>query len=183
MEHDDRRFLQVFNRLEQHIEDRYGVPVRIRDVPDPFTGDLDGAEIHVDFAQDPQTALFIIIHLFGHTVQWNRSARARHLSTLLVGDTRQDDIDAATMAELRTFEEDACRYSLQLLHDVGVTDLDQWLSDYAACDYAYLVDFYETGTSKPFLSFWKPDQPLLTPLPIPTFEPRRWTGRWEGIVV
>lgn len=72
-------FVAAFDRLEPYIEKKYGIPVRIRDVPNPFTGDLDGAEIHVDYDVDPETALFIIAHLFGHTVQWNLSSRARTL--------------------------------------------------------------------------------------------------------
>ena len=46
----DDRLRAVFNSVEAHIERRHGIPVRIRDVPHPFTGDLDGAEIHVDHA-------------------------------------------------------------------------------------------------------------------------------------
>lgn len=177
------RFLQVFNVLERHIEDRYDVPVRIKDVPDPFTGDLDGREIHVDHDQDAESALFAIIHLFGHTVQWNLSERSRELSTLLIGDAPDEGLDDAVMEELRVFELDACRYSLQLLHDAGVHDLDAWLADYAACDWAYLLDFYETGTKKPFRSFWKDGQPALQPLPIPDFQPTLWSSRWPGIVI
>src|SRR4029453_13538440 len=36
------RFREVFNRVERVIEDRYGLPVAITDVTDPFSGDLDG---------------------------------------------------------------------------------------------------------------------------------------------
>ena len=41
-----------FNLLEKHVETKYGIPIRIRDVPNPFTGDLDGAEIHGEHARD-----------------------------------------------------------------------------------------------------------------------------------
>src|SRR5262245_36957658 len=76
---DDKRFREVFNTLESYIERRYGVPVIISDVPDPFTGDLDGSEIHVDYANDVEASVFIIAHLFGHTVQWNLSEYARQI--------------------------------------------------------------------------------------------------------
>ena len=65
------RFRQVFNRVERYIEERYHLPVVITDVPDPFTGDLDGSTILVDHDLDAEEALFILVHLFGHTVQWN----------------------------------------------------------------------------------------------------------------
>ncbi len=178
----ERRLSEVFNVLERHIEDRYAVPVRIRDVPHPFTGDLDGAEIHIDYAEDVESALFILVHLFGHTIQWNLSARARELSTLFFSED-QPAITRAVFEELRAFEREACEYSLQLMHDAGIRDMDQWVSDYWACDFAYLWHFYETGEKRPFTSFWRDGQPLIAPKPIPAFTPRRWVTRAEGIVV
>jgi hypothetical protein len=174
----DDRFREVFNALERRIEDRWGIPVRIRDVPTPFTGDLDGAEIHVDHDLDAEDALFILIHLFGHTVQWNLSEELRTL-----GAVRGPGLAEDVLAALIEYERQACRYSLQLLHEAGVRDLDQWLADFAACDLAYLLDFYRTGDKSPFRSFWRDDQPLLEPLAVPEFHPTRWVSRWEGVVV
>jgi hypothetical protein len=174
----DERFREVFNRLERHIEDRWEIPVRIRDVPQPFTGDLDGAEIHIDHDLTAEDALFILIHLFGHTVQWNRSPELREL-----GAVRGPGLSDETMAALTDYERQACRYSLQLLHEAGVRDLDQWVADFSACDLAYLVDFYTHGEKRPFRSFWHDGQPLLEPLAIPAFHPTRWVSRWEGVVV
>lgn len=174
----EERLRAVFNTIEPYIEDRYGVPVIISDVIDPFTGDLDGAEIRVDYAISIEEAVFILAHLFGHTVQWNVSERAREIgSTAMVGQSE------SVLAELQRYEQEACRYSLQLFHDAGVLDLDQWLSDYAACDCAYLFHFYRTGTKAPFYDFWKDGTPLLEPLPIPPFRPERWISRWQGTVV
>jgi hypothetical protein len=167
----------VFDTLEPYIERRYGVPVIINDVADPFTGDLDGSEIHVDYANELETAVFIIAHLFGHTVQWNLSEYARH-----IGDGVQNPSDEK-LAELEAYEREACSYSLQLFHDAGVADLDQWVADLAACDWAYLKHFYKTGEKRPFRSFWKDGQPPLEPRMIPDFHPTRWLSRWQGIVV
>src|SRR6267154_737851 len=110
---DAERLRWVFNHVERHIEDRWGIPVRIQDVPNPFTGDLDGAEIMVDYDLDIEDAVFIVIHLFGHTVQWNASAEAREVA-FLQPTTWTDEQLRAAMA----YEYEACRYSLQLLHDV-----------------------------------------------------------------
>ena len=111
MKPDPERLRAVFNRLERLIEDRWGVPVRIQDVPNPFTGDLDGGEIMVDY------------------------------------------------------------------------DLDQWISDFAACDSAYLMHLYRTGEKRPFRSFWRDATPLATPLAIPEFQPTQWLSRHQGTVV
>lgn len=172
-----QRFADVFDQLERIIEERWQIPVRIRDVPSPFTGDLDGAEIHIDYDLEPEDALFILVHLFGHTVQWNVSAQAR-----AIGQHR-GPWDAAALAALKTYETDACRLSMQLFHDAGVRDLDQWLSDFAACDYAYLEHFYLTGEKRPFRELWRDGEPLLTPMAIPAFTPAKWESRWDGIVV
>jgi len=32
-----------------------------------------------------------------------------------------------------------------MLHQIGITEIDQWLSDYTACDMAYLQHYYRTG--------------------------------------
>ncbi len=169
---------QVFNILEPHVENKYGIPVRIRDVPDPFTGDLDGAEIHIDYDDDIEGALFIIAHLFGHTVQWNTSPDARD-----IGYKTFTHPPPEVLQKLQDYEIEACSYSLQLFHEAGVHDLDQWVSDYAACDWAYLKHFYLTGEKLPFKSFWKDNSPLLSPKPIPDFRPHKWVSRWQGIVV
>jgi hypothetical protein len=174
----DDRLRAVFNAVEAHIERRYGIPVRIRDVPHPFTGDLDGAEIHVDHAVTLEEAVFIIAHLFGHTVQWNLSAAARE-----IGHQVPVNPSPEVLARIREYELEACGYSAQLFHEAGVRDLDQWLSDFAACDLAYLDHFYRTREKLPFRSFWSDGQPLVTPLAIPAFRPTRWVSRWEGIVV
>lgn len=172
------RFRDVFNEVEACIERRYGVPVVIRDIADPFTGDLDGSRIEVDFDQSAEDALFIIAHLFGHTVQWNTDPRAR-----VIGTAPVQKPDERFLTELRGYEELACRYSLQLFHDAGVRDLDQWMADFAACDSAYLMHFYRTGEKKPFREFWFHGMPLILPAPIPTFHPAQWVARNEGVVI
>src|SRR5262245_11382446 len=129
----DDRLREVFDTLEPYIEERYGVPVVIGDVPDPFTGDLDGSEIHIDYANDLEAAVFIIAHLFGHTVQWNLSEYARR-----IGYEVQQNPSEEKLAELEAYEREACRYSLQLFHDAGVFDMDQWMANYAVCDFAFL---------------------------------------------
>ncbi len=171
------RFVAAFDLVERRIEERWGIPVIISDVPAPFTGDLDGAEIRVDHDLDPEDALFIVVHLFGHTVQWNVSEDARAIAK------HPGPWDAAHLERLRRYERQACEYSLSLFHDAGVHDLDQWLADFSACDYAYLERVFTTGEKLPFRSFWRGDQPPLEPRAIPPFTPTRWWNRWDGVVV
>jgi hypothetical protein len=174
----EERFREVFDRVEAYIERRYGIPVVISDVTDPFTGDLDGAQIQVDYDQSVEDALFIIAHLFGHTVQWNTDPAAR-----TIGTARVEKPSEEMLAELRAYELTACRYSLELFHDAGVRDLDQWMADFAACDSGYLMHFYRTGEKLPFRGFWRQGTPAIPPLPIPEFHPTRWVSRADGVVV
>ena len=173
------RFREAFNALEPYIERRYGIPVVIRDVTDPFTGDLDGEHIEVDYDQSWEDALFIIAHLFGHTVQWTTDPRARELGMAKVDPHPTEQF----LSDLRAYEQTACRYSLQLFHDAGIRDLDQWMSDFAACDSAYLMHFYRTNEKRAFRSFWKSNAPLIAPLAIPQFQPERWVSRADGVVI
>lgn len=178
MKPDQERLRAVFNRLERTIEDRWGIPVIIHDVPNPFTGDLDGEQIMVDYDLDIEDAVFILIHLFGHTVQWNVSAESRSVAFLRPATWTDDQLRAALH-----YEQEAARYSLQLVHDAGIQDLDQWISDFAACDAAYLMHFYKTGEKRAFRSFWQDGTPLVTPLAIPDFQPTQWLSRYAGTVV
>lgn len=176
---DDARCRAVFNRVERWIEDRYGVPVIISDVADPFTGDLDGAEIQIDHDLAAEDALFILVHLFGHTVQWNLSERGR-----VLGVQQPDpNISAERLAELYQYEREAAELSMSLFHEAGVHDFDGWLADFFHCDWAYLEYFYRNGSKAELRSFWRVGTPALTPRPIPPFTPTRWRTRWDGIVV
>lgn len=178
MKPDPEYLRAVFNRLERLIEDRWSVPVRIQDVPNPFTGDLDGEQIMVDYDLDIEDAVFILIHLFGHTVQWNVSAHSRDVAFLSPSTWTDDQLAAAT-----AYEHEAAGYSLQLLHEAGVHDLDGWVSDFAACDLCYLMHFYKTGEKLPLRSFWQDGTPVLAARPIPDFQPTQWLSRYQGTVV
>lgn len=178
---DPKRVRQVFDSCERLIEKRWGIPVSINDVPSPFTGDLDGAKIHVDYDLEIEDALFILLHLFGHTVQWNVSPEAREIAFFkpAAGEAWPPEKLVAVAA----YEGQACQYSLQLLHDAGVHDLDQWVADFAACDVAYLMHFYRTGEKRPFREFWRDGAPVLPPAAIPDFHPTAWLSRSDGTVV
>lgn len=176
---DSARCQTVFNQVEKLIESRYGIPVRVGDVYDPFTGDLDGEQIQIDHDIDAEEALFILVHLFGHTVQWNLSERGRTLG-IQQPDTK---ISEERLDELYEYEREAAELSLMLFHEAGIFDLNAWVADFFHCDWAYLAHFYRTGEKLPFRSFWKRGTETLEPKPIPEFTPSRWRTRADGIVL
>jgi hypothetical protein len=165
-------------RIERHIEGAYGIRVITRDIPDPLTGDLNGAEIHIDCAVTPEQRLFLLAHLFGHTVQWNVIPGAFEL-----GQPRQPPVSPECLPALMDYEREAARYALGLLHEIGVTSADQWFADYAACDAAYLRHYYLTGEKREFLSFWQEGTARVQELPVPPFVPTRRAFRGDGIVI
>jgi hypothetical protein len=171
-------FADYSARVEEHIEKAYGVRVVTRDVPAPLTGDLNGAEIHVDYAVTPEERLFLLAHLFGHTVQWNVIAGAFEL-----GQPQSPPVSEDCLPELMRYEREAAGYGLGLLHEVGISDVDQWFSDYSACDVAYLRNYYVTAEKREFRRFWRDGTSLLQAKPIPRFLPTGRSFRSDGVVI
>jgi hypothetical protein len=171
------RFAAAFTLVSTLIETRYGLPVDVVDVPAPFTGDLDGAHIAVDEELSSEDALFIVAHLFGHTVQWNTNPEEREVGQLAVANPTEE-----MLGRLADYERNAAAYALQLFHEAGVLDLDAWFSDYSACDIAYLLHFYRTGEKQEFRGFWCENTPPIAPSPIPEFRPEKWVSR-NGVVI
>ncbi len=171
-------FADYSERIKRRIETVYGIPVITRDVPDPLLGDLDGAEIQIDYSVTPEQRLFLLGHLFGHTVQWNANPEAYEF-----GRPRKPPVEADILPQLMEYEREAAGYALQLFHDAGVVDMDQWLSDYTACDMAYLEHFYRTGEKCDFMTLWRKGTAPLPIRTIPPFATTRRVGRSDGIVI
>ena len=168
-------FQDAYNRLEKRIESRYGLQVSIGDVIDPNTGDFDGERIQLDYTLDLELAVFVLLHLFGHTVQWNISEEMREIGVEL-----KPGIDAGTLHRIFIYERDATRFSIQLLHETGLQELDQWASDWWWADWKYLEHFYKTGEKLNVRELLTPGQSeRLAPLEVPVFRPQKWVSRWS----
>ena len=164
----------AYNRVVPVVEGKYGVEVMISDVVDPNTGDFDGQTILIDYDQDLEVALFVLVHLFGHTVQWNVSDEYRALGlNVAVGKTPEE------MVAITEYEQGATRLGIALLHEGGVRDLDGWASDWWRADFEYLVHFYKTGEKKDVRSLLRHGGDTLAPLPIPRFTPTKFASRWS----
>lgn len=165
----------VFNKLVPVVEKRYGIEVTISDVVDPNTGDFDGERILLDYQQDLELALFVLVHLFGHTVQWNVSEKWRKLGlNVAVGKTAEE------MADIHEYEQGATRLGIALMHEAGVGDMDGWASDWWRADYEYLLHYYKTGEKLDTRALLKRGGgDALQPLPIPRFTPQRFASRWS----
>lgn len=108
-------------------------------------------------------------------MQWNTCAQQRQLGLDTTPGKSEEEL-----AQLYVYERDATRYSLQLLHDAGIGDLDRWLSDWWHADWAYLQHYYRTGEKLDPRALLRPGAgDVLTALPIPAFTPTRYMSRWS----
>ncbi len=70
----------------------------------------------------PEERLFLLVHLFGHTAQWNLSPEGYTL-----GQPQTPPVDDLLLPQLIAYEREAAAYALSLLHTVGIRDLDREL--------------------------------------------------------
>jgi hypothetical protein len=141
---------------------KYGFTVEYRDLEPPRTGIFDGLCISIDPDVDFEMQCFILLHLFGHSVQWTAPSLEGKLAAL------KDTADKAMfMQVLHDYEYEAARFGMQLLREIGVRDLDQWYSDFVATDWRYVERYYQTDEIPPWHECLAYNQPLIEPLPIP----------------
>jgi len=164
--------------VEERLVQHYGIRVITREISAPLIGDLDGAEIQIDPAVAPRRGCSLLVHLFGHTVQWNVDPRAFE-----IGQPLPPPVPADRLPELAEYEREAAGYGLSLLHEAGIKSIDQWFCDYSASDEAYLMHYYRTGERKEFAAFWRSGSMLFPPQAIPAFTPVKRSFRRDGVVI
>lgn len=168
---------RVYDRVTRCIETSYGIAVRVCDVLDPNTGDFDGETIKLDHELDLDIALFVLLHLFGHTVQWNVSSSLRELGQRSASARNPPEDELAAIYD---YERDATRYGLTLLHAASATHLFRWACDFWHADWAFLKHLYRTGERLDPRALLRPGEgELLSPLPIPPFSPQRFVSRFS----
>ena len=79
---------------------------------------------------------FLVLHLFGHSVQWVAPSLEHKLADLQHTEDREH-----FMRVLHAYEREAAGFGMQLMHQVGVTTLDQWYSDFVETDWRYIKGY------------------------------------------
>ena len=118
---------------------KYRFAIEYRDLEPPRTGIFDGQRIVIDPDVGFEMQCFLLLHLFGHSVQWVAPSIEHKLSDL---QNTQDR--TRFMQVLHDYEFEAAGFGLQLLHERGVAQHDQWYSDFVHTDWRYVERYYET---------------------------------------
>jgi hypothetical protein len=181
----EQDYSSVFDAFKSAVEGGYGLKVQMKELDSSITGDFDGVQIFIRSDLPEEMKLFILGHLFGHTIQFNTSEESRKIGLTYFGP---HNITPEMLEKIQQYENDASRYAMQLFHNLKRGDLDQWLSDWVAADWKYLKELYTSGRksdfSASFIANFKPTYftyggELLTPLSIPTFKPQKWESRFS----
>ena len=141
---------------------KYGFLIEYRDLEAPRTGIFDGLRIVIDPDVGFEMQCFLLLHLFGHSVQWVAPSLAHKLHDLQNTDDR-----ARFLQVLHDYEFEAARFGIQLMHERGVTHLDQWYSDFVETDWRYVERFYQTDRIPPWTDCIVRGCALIQPEPIP----------------
>jgi hypothetical protein len=144
-----------------------GFVMEYRDLEPPRTGIFDGLRIVIDPDVDFEMQCFVLLHLFGHSVQWVAPTLAPKLESVLHNDDK-----AAFIRALRAYEYEAAQFGMRLLHDCSIHDLDQWYSDFVATDWRYVERYYEEGKIPPWEECLVAGAPLIRPVAIPPLAQR-----------
>jgi len=159
--------VDLWQRVTSRIV-KYGFAVEYRDLEPPRTGTFDGLRIVLDPDVGLEMQCFILLHLFGHSVQWVAPV-IEHKLFALQHTTEKE----AFLRVLRDYEFEAARFGLTLLHEVGVTHLDAWFSDFVETDWRYVERFYREGQIPPWQECVAIEQPMVQPLTIPSLRHRQ----------
>ena len=147
---------------------KYGFVIEYSDLEPPRTGTFDGLKIVIDPDVGFEMQCFILLHLFGHSVQWVAPSLSHKLTNL----TSTTDRDLFLQA-LRDYEFEAAQYGIQLMHEVGIHSLDQWYSDFVETDWQYVRRYYVEGEIPPWHECVATQCRVIEPLTIPALQHRQ----------
>src|SRR2546430_1012414 len=166
------RLVRLWGSVTSGVVKR-GFALEYRDLEPPRTGIFDGLKIVIDPDVEFEMQCFVLLHLFGHSVEWVAPSLEHKLSAL------QNTTDKQRFMEvLRAYELEAAVYGLQLLHEVEIRALDQWYSDFVETDWCYVERFSREARIPRGEECVARTRPLLKPAPIPPLRHRQVEVRY-----
>ena len=174
-------FAEVLQKCEAVVQEM-GLIIQYTHNLDPFfKGDLDGKTIYIGNHLSPEEKVFNLLHLAGHSVQWNLDPLLRKMGSELYRNP-----DDALLLKLQEYEWQANCYALSVLHKANLFNLDKWLSRKYVIDMLYLTHFYKTGEKLKKISAVAKAYPFKRDLeskPVPPFTPEAGTHTRNGLVI
>jgi hypothetical protein len=182
MTHKKHGFEVILKKSESIIKD-LGLNIIYTHNLDPFfKGDLDGKTIFIGNHLSPSEKLFNLLHLAGHSIQWNTDELLRTMGSELYINPSDE-----LLRKLQVYEWQANCYALSILHQASGHKLDKWLTRKYVADMTYLTHFYKTGKKTKHISARVikdyPFKKLLEEKLIPQFIPKSSERTRNGIVV
>lgn len=159
--------VELWRRVTSRVV-KYGFIIEYRDLEPPRTGIFDGLRIVIDPDVDFEMQCFVLLHLFGHSVQWVAPSLHGQLDALQHAGEKEP-----FMRALHDYEFQAAQFGLQLLNEAGLQHLAQWFSDFVATDWRYVERSYLEDKIPPWHECTVRDSPLVSALPIPALEHRQ----------
>jgi hypothetical protein len=166
------RLVELWPRAASRVV-KHGFALELADLEPPRTGIFDGLKIVIDPDVGFEMQCFVLLHLFGHSVQWTAPALAHQLDALR-NATAKDDF----MRTLHAYEFEAARFGRQLLAETGLTGLDAWYADHVETDWRYVERFYQTEVIPPWEECLTQATRLVEPLAIPELRQQRVEVRY-----
>ncbi len=174
-------FAVVLHKCEEIVREM-GLVIHYTHNLDPFfKGDLDGKTIFIGYHLAAEEKLFNLLHLAGHSIQWNINELLRSLGSELYLNP-----DDRTLLKLQTYEWQANCYALSILHKAEIFSLDKWLTQKYVLDMMYLTHFYKTGQKLKRITKDAKAYPFnreLESKKIPHFDPRPCKRTRNGLVI
>ena len=146
---------------------KHGFTIEYADLEPPRTGTFNGLKIVIDPDVDFEMQCFILLHLFGHSVQWVAPSLEHKLSDLTTTDDRDQFMKA-----LRAYEFEAAQFGMHLMHSLEIRDLDQWYSDFVETDWRYVERYYLEGNIPPWEECVATNCEVIEPIAIPELQHR-----------
>jgi hypothetical protein len=161
------RLVELWPRAASRVI-KHGFVLELADLEPPRTGIFDGLKIVIDPDVGFEMQCFVLLHLFGHSVQWTAPALAGQLDAL------QNTTDkTAFMRVLHDYEFVAARFGRQLLAETGVAGLEAWYADFVETDWRYVERFYLTDVIPPWEECLAQATQPVEPLAVPELRLRR----------
>lgn len=164
--------IELWQRITSGIV-KYGFQIRYQDLEAPRTGIFNGLSITLDPDVGFEMQCFILLHLFGHSVQWVAPSLAGSLDELQFTADKDRFLYA-----LRNYEFEAARLGMKLMHEVGIRQLDQWYSDFVETDWRYVERYYREGQIPEWSECCVSGCSIIEPMSIPELQHREVAVRF-----